>query len=336
MSQPFRLGILSTARIAHGFVDGLKGSDALRVDAVGSRTQDAADAFAARHGIPRAHASYEALLADSELDGVYIALPNSLHAPWAERALRAGLHVLCEKPLTVTPDEAAVLFATARDCGRVLLEAYPYRYQPQTLLLRQLIDDGAVGEVRLVQSSFGFTTPPATDIRLDPVLGGGALFDAGCYAVSVARLAVGARPLKASAQARWHAHDVDIALAGTVHYEGGAMAQIGCSMDGVPHRRVVVVGTAGLIESDYLNHTTDARPGTLRLRRGTGWDEPVAQPYPLGNGFRFETERFVRMVREPQAGDDLDRRLSLDNAATIEAMLRSAREGRIVDVRALD
>lgn len=336
MSQHFRLGILSTARIAHGLADALKGAEALRVDAIASRTQDAANAFAARHGIARAHASYEALLADRELDGIYIALPNSLHAPWAERAMRAGHHVLCEKPLTVTPAEAVALFATARETGRVLLEAYPYRYQPQTLLLQQLIADGAIGEVRLVQSTFGFTTPPASDIRLDPALGGGALFDAGCYAVSLARLAVGRRPLLASAHARWHANDVDLALSGTVHYEGGAMAQIGCTMDTAPHRRAVVVGSAGLIETDYLNDTTEARSGTLRLRRGTGWEEPVAQPYAMGSGFAFEAERFARMVREPMASDDLDRRLSLDNAATIEALLCSAREGRLVEVGALD
>lgn len=336
MSQPFRLGILSTARIAHGFVEALKDASGLSVAAVGSRSRGAADDFAARHDIPRAHASYEALLADRELDGVYIALPNSLHAPWAERAMRAGHHVLCEKPLTVTPDEAVALFATARETGRVLLEAYPYRYQPQTLLLQQLIAEGAIGAVQLVQSSFGFTTPPATDIRLNPELGGGALFDAGCYAVSFARLAVGRRPLKASAQARWHAHDVDLALSGTVHYEGGAMAQIGCTMDSAPHRRAVVIGRGGLIETDYLNHTSAASPGALRLRRGMTWDDPQPLSYALGSGFRFEAERFARMVREPMAGDDLDRRLSLDNAATIDALLRSAREGRVVDVRALD
>lgn len=333
MSQPFRLGILSTARIAHSFVDGLKGAEGLRVEAVGSRSQQAAAEFAARHDIPRAHASYEALLADRELDGLYIALPNSLHAPWAERAMRAGRHVLCEKPLTVTADEAVALFATARATGRVLLEAYPYRYQPQTLMLQQLIAEGAIGAVRLVQSSFGFNTPPTTDIRLNPELGGGALFDAGCYAVSFARLAVGARPLTASAQARWHAHDVDLALSGTVTYEGGAMAQMGCTMDTSPHRRAVVMGRGGLIETDYLNHTTQQRPGTLRLRRGMTWDDPQPVPYAIGNGFRFEAERFARMVQEPMAGDDLDRQLSLDNAATIEALLRSAREGRIVEVR---
>lgn len=336
MSQPFRLGVLSTARIAHGFVDALEGAEGLRIEAVGSRSQDAADAFAARHDIPRAHASYEALLADRELDGIYIALPNSLHAPWAERAMRAGHHVLCEKPLTVTPDEAVALFATARETGRVLLEAYPYRYQPQTLLVQQLVAEGAIGAVRLVQSSFGFNTPPDTDIRLNPELGGGALFDAGCYAASFARLAVGQRPLAASAQARWHSHNVDLALSGTVHYEGGAMAQIGCTMDTTPHRRAVVIGRAGLIETDYLNHTSESRPGTLRLRRGMTWDDPQPVPYATGNGFRFEAERFVRMVREPMASDDLDRRLSLDNAATIDALLRSAREGRMVDVRALD
>lgn len=337
MTTPVRLGILGTAKIAHGFADGVAGSDSVRIDAVASRSSDSAAAFAAQHGIPRAHGSYEALLDDRQLDAVYIPLPNSLHAPWTERALRAGLHVLCEKPLTVTLAEAQPLFALARASGRVLLEAYPYRYQPQTLRLRQLIDEGAIGQVRLVQAYFGFSLPSGPDlsrnIRLDPALGGGALLDAGCYAVSLARLVAGQRPVSVLAQARWGDSGVDMALTGTVHYEGGVVAQVACAMDTAPHRQALVMGSAGVIETDYLNHTSAARPGHLRLRRGAGWESPVeAQSYEAGNGFRLEAEHFARQVMEPSFRDGTDTQLSLDNMATLEALLRSAREGAPVAV----
>ncbi|MDP3082171.1 MAG: Gfo/Idh/MocA family oxidoreductase, partial [Rubrivivax sp.] len=255
-ATPLRLGILGTARIAQGFVDGVRDSPAVRVDAVASRDGARAADFAARHGIARAHGSYEALLADPGIDAVYNPLPNSLHAQWSERALRAGLHVLCEKPLTVTLAEARGLFRVARDSGRVLLEAYPYRYQPQTLLTERLIRDGAIGELRALQAYFGFALPAGANIRLDPALGGGALLDAGCYAVSLARLAVGRRPLSVLAQARWGDSGVDIGLTGSVHYEGGAVAQVGCAMDAALQRSATLVGTQGVIETDYQNHTT--------------------------------------------------------------------------------
>ncbi len=326
-----RLGVLGCAGIAEGFVAGLRGSDAVRVDAVASRDGARAEAFAARHGIARAHAGYEALLADPGLDAVYNPLPNSLHAEWSERALRAGLHVLCEKPLTLDLAQALALFATARQCGRVLLEAFPYRYQPQTLLMQRLVADGAIGEVRQVQAYFGFSLADGPNIRLDPALGGGALLDAGCYAVSLARLAVGRRPLAVLAQARWGSTGVDLGLTGSVHYEGGAVAQIGCAMDAALQRSALIVGTQGVIETDYQNHTHDERLGVLRLRRSPGWQRALeAQAFERGNGFRYEAEHFAALVRHgaPVAEPDLDTRLSLDNMATLQALLASARSGR--------
>lgn len=327
MNSPLRIGILSTANIAHPFCDGLAGSSTVQVVAVGSRSAAAAAAFAQRHGIARVHGSYEALLADPDVDAIYNPLPNSLHAPWSERAMRAGKHVLCEKPLTVTLAEAQALFAVARETGRVLLEAYPYRYQPQTLRMQQLIAEGAIGEVRAVQAFFGITLPPGPNIRLDAALGGGAALDLGCYAVSLARLAVGRRPLRLSAQARYTEGGVDLGLTGTIHYEGGAVAQVGCAMDTAVHRAATIVGSAGLIETDYQNHTGPQRPCYLRLRRGTSWDvatEPV--PFDTGDGFRFEAEHFAGLVRGSAAAGE-DTLLTLQNMVTLEALLLSARQG---------
>jgi predicted dehydrogenase len=334
MTPPLRLGMLSTANIAHGFAEGLVGSGAVQISAVASRQADAAAAFAARHGIPSAHASYEALLADPAVDAVYNPLPNSLHAPWTRAALMAGKHVLCEKPITVTLDEARPLFALARERGLVLLEAFPYRYQPQTLAVQRLIAEGAIGEVRLIQAFFGFSLREGPNIRLDPALGGGALLDAGCYAVSFARIAAAARPLSVLAQARWTERGVDMALTGSVHYENGAVAQVACAMDSAVQRQALVMGSQGVIETDYLNHTSAERPGHLRLRRGTGWDVATeAVAYEPGNGFRLEAEHFARQVALPAGERErVDEALSLQNMATLEALLRSARDGRPVEV----
>ena len=327
MTAPLRIGVLSTANIAHPFCEGLAGSATVQVVAVGSRSAEAAAAFARRHAIPRVHGSYEALLADPEVDAIYNPLPNSLHAPWSDKAMRAGKHVLCEKPMTVTLAEAQALFDVARQTGCVLLEAYPYRYQPQTLRLRQLIDEGAIGAVRSVQSYFGFNLAPGPNIRFDPALGGGATLDAGCYAVSLARLAVGRRPLEVSAQAVYTDRGVDLRLTGSVHYEGGAVAQVGCAMNAAVHRAATILGSSGLVETDYQNHTGAERAGYLRLRRGGGWDAALEDlPFATGDGFRFEAEHFAGLVRGTAAAGD-DTLLTLQNMATLEALLKSARQG---------
>jgi D-xylose 1-dehydrogenase (NADP+, D-xylono-1,5-lactone-forming) len=334
MNTPLRLGILSTARIAHGFVSALQASSRVQVVAVASRNPEQAQAFAATHGLPRVHASYDELLADAEIDAIYNPLPNSLHAAWTERALQAGKHVLCEKPLTLTLAEALPLFQLARARQRVLLEAFPYRYQPQPQCLRSLIQAGAIGDVRLVQASFGFCITDPHNVRFDASLGGGALLDAGCYAASLARLAVGAAPVSALAQARWGDTGVDLALTGTVHYASGAVAQIACSMDTAVHRQALVVGSLGSLQTDYLNHTSDTQPGYLNYRRGSGWDAPTeSRPYARGNGFVFEAEHFADLI-SGQASDGGDALLSLQNMATLEALLRSAREGRVMPIEA--
>jgi D-xylose 1-dehydrogenase (NADP+, D-xylono-1,5-lactone-forming) len=325
MSQPLRMGILSTANIAGPFVAGARRAAGVELVAVASRDRGKGEAFARAHGIERA-VSYAELLADPAIDAIYNPLPNGLHAAWSIAALRAGKHVLCEKPLAASEAEAAAMFAAADAHGRVLLEAFPYQFQPQTLEIEGLIRDGAIGEVRSMFAAFGFTMADPANVRLDPDLGGGALLDAGCYPVSFARQVFGARPARVAAVARF-AHGVDQTLAATLEYPGGAIAQIQCSFATAVHRRAIIAGAAGVIETDYANHTAREEAPSYRIRRGTGWQVPFETvAVARDDGFRLEVEAFAAMVAGDHAPAIAARRAaSLDNAWTLAAIAVAAR-----------
>jgi predicted dehydrogenase len=342
---PLRIGVLGCANIARQFCRDVAASPVVRVDAVASRDAVRAAAFAAEFGLARSLGSYEALLADEALDAVYVPLPNALHAEWAIRAMAHGKHVLCEKPLACTLDEARQMVEASRRHDRFLLEAYPYWFQPQTGQLLELLRGRAIGEVRWMQACAGFTLRnPASDIRLVPELGGGALLDIGSYPLSLVRLVMGCAPRRVSADATWSPTGVDIAIAATLHFADGRRAQISAAMDVGYVRRAVIAGSQGTIECEFLNHT--AEPGAshpwgyvaspLRVRRGVSNQVPYESLYsPAGSGFRFAAEAFAKVVRErDRPAIERAAQASLDLAATMEAVLRSAREGGTVDVAA--
>jgi predicted dehydrogenase len=340
---PLRIGILGCAKIAKQFVRDVTPSPAVRIVAVASRSADTARAFAAAHDIDRHHGSYEALLADVDVEAVYLPLPNSLHAEWAIQAANSGKHVLCEKPLALGRTQAESMFGAAQDHGVMLLEAYPYYFQPQTADMLALLQSGSIGAVRSVQASFGFTlSNPNDNIRMKPELGGGALLDAGSYALSLIRLVMGCAPRTVRADATWADSGVDISLMATLWYDDGRRAQLSCAMDAANHRHATIVGTSGTIETEYLNHTSTQAGGhpygylasQLRVRRGTANTIPFEDvPSGVGSGFRFAAEAFAKVVRE-QDFDAIGRAAaaSLDNASTLEAIARSARLGQAVDV----
>ena len=345
LRQPLRLGILGCANIARQFARDVAPSPAARVVAVASRTAETAAAFAAAHRIDRHHGSYEALLGDADVDAVYLPLPNSLHAEWAIRAAESGKHVLCEKPLALSRPEAQAMFDAAAHHGVMLLEAYPYYFQPQTADMLALLRSGAVGAIRSVQASFGFTLAnPQSNIRMNRDLGGGALLDAGSYPLSLIRLVMGAAPMSVRADATWADSGVDISLMGTLTYADGRRAQFSCAMDAANHRRATIVGTNGTIETEYLNHTSTQAgghpwgylPSQLRVRRGTANSVPFeAVRSGVGSGFRFAAEAFARVVAEQDfAAVGRAAQASLDIAATLEALASSARLGRTVDLPA--
>jgi len=341
-SQALRIGILGCANIARQFVRDVASSPAVTVAAVASRSADKAAAFAAEFGIQRHHASYEALLADAAIDAVYNPLPNHLHAEWTIRAAGAGKHVLCEKPLAMNQAEARAMFDAASSAGVMLLEAYPYWFQPQTGRLVELLQSGAVGRVMQVQASFGFTLRNPDNIRMKPETGGGALLDAGSYPASFIRLVMGSAPRRVSAMAVPASTGVDLATTATLDWGDGRQAQLRCAMDLALHRHALIVGTEGLIETEFLNHTADTtsghpwgyQPSLMRLRRGAGAGPIETLTSPVGSGFRFAAEAFAHVV----AGGDRDAidraaSASIDIAAMLDAIAASARaDGQWVPV----
>ncbi|CAN5894373.1 Gfo/Idh/MocA family oxidoreductase [soil metagenome] len=342
-TPPLRIGILGCANIARQFARDVAPSPAVQVAAVASRRPETAAAFASANRIGRHVGSYEELLADAELDAIYLPLPNSLHAEWAIKAAEHGKHVLCEKPLALGLAEAQAMFDAARRHGVMLLEAYPYSFQPQTGEMLGLLQAGAIGEVRSVQSCFGFSLAPSPDnIRLKPDLGGGSLLDAGSYALSVIRLAMGCAPVRVRADATWAESGVDISMAATLYYADGRRAQLTCAMDAANHRRATIVGSRGVIETEFLNHTAqkagdDPRgflPSQLRVRRGVGAQVAFEDVMcGVGSGFRFAADAFARVVAEQDfAAIDRAAQASLDNAATLEALALSAKRAAAVDV----
>jgi len=345
MGKRLKMGVLGCAKIAHGFVRDVLSSDQVEVVAVASRDLSKAQAFADQYGLPQAWGSYEALLADPNVEAVYLPLPNTMHAPWTMAAARAGKHVLCEKPLTLTRASAQEMFETARQHGVMLLESFPYYFQPQTGDMLALLRSGAIGQVRSVQAAFGFTlAAQATgNIRFNPDLGGGALLDAGSYPLSLVRLVMGQAPVRVLAQSSWAASGVDMATTATLEYADGRYAQLMCAMDVANVRRATISGSAGTLETEYLNHTADALgqsphgylPSQMRLRRGianTLAFEDIRSP--AGSGFRFAAEAFAKVVRDQDhAAVARAAQASIDNAATLEALAQSARTGVAVDLQ---
>ena len=344
---PLRIGILGCANIAKQFARDVADSPRVSVQAVASRDLSKAQQFAQSFHIARAHGSYEALLADAALDAIYLPLPNSLHAEWAIRAMQAGKHVLCEKPLALNREEVTRMFEVARQHGVMLLESYPYWFQPQTRDLLACLRHDKIGEVRSVQASFGFTLGnPDTNIRMQPDLGGGALLDAGSYPLSLIRLVMGCAPERVMAHANWAATGVDISLMATLFYADGRRAQMSCAMDTANHRRATIVGSNGTVETEYLNHTSDSHmhththawgylPSQLRVRQGIANSiafEEICSA--TGSGFRFAAEAFAHVVRDgDMAAIERAAAASHDIAATLDAIQASAKTGQMVALR---
>jgi predicted dehydrogenase len=240
-----RLGLLSTADINRKLVAGARLADEVDVVAVASRSVDRASEQAAELDVPRALGSYEELLGDPDVDAVYISLPNSMHVDWSVRALEAGKHVLCEKPLARSVAEVERAFDAADAAGRVLAEAFMWRHHPQAKRLVELLP--RVGPLRLVRAQFSFgldSLDPTSNIRLSGELEGGALMDVGCYCVSAARLLAG-EPEAVTAQQV--VGEVDLRFAGTLSFAGEVLAHFDCGVDMAARAGLEVAGAEGTL-----------------------------------------------------------------------------------------
>ena len=249
MVERLRWGILGTGNIARQFADGLRSSRRCAIEAVGSRGSSTASEFADKYRLPRAYGSYDDLLADRDVDAVYNSLPNNHHHAWTIKALRAGKHVLCEKPFAMNRRESVEMFEVARQTKRVLVEAFMYRSHPLTKAVVDTVRSGAIGAVRLIRTSFCYrTTKIAGNIRFAPELGGGALMDVGCYCINFSRLIAGAEPTTSYATARKHSSGVDDVVVATMHFPDGVLASFTAGMGVQADNTAYVCGTEGYIE----------------------------------------------------------------------------------------
>jgi xylose dehydrogenase (NAD/NADP) len=321
-----RWGLLSTARINRLIIPAIRGSSRSEVTIVASRTMDRAEAYAADWKIPRAAGSYEALLADPDVDVIYVSLPNSFHVEWTLRALEAGKHVLCEKPLALSVEDVDRIEAAATRASRVAAEAFMYRHHPLTHAAESVVRGGTLGAVRGFKGGFTFPLTREGDVRLDPALGGGSLWDVGCYPVSYACFLAGAAPVDVFGWQQSSDSGVDLEFAGMMRFADGSIAQFDSGFRGPLRAEMAVIGTNGVLRIDRP-FRTDAMS---RLLLTTG-DDTVTLPFDPESPFAGEIadmESAVLDGRPPRISLSESRRTVL----TIRALYDSAASGRPVHV----
>jgi xylose dehydrogenase (NAD/NADP) len=317
-----RWGIISTANINRLVLAGARESDRVDVVAVASREKSRVEAYAREHGIERAYASYEALLADPDIDAVYISLPNSLHVEWSIRSLEAGKHVLCEKPFDRRPDQVERAFDAAERADRLLMEAFMYRFNPQAAKVKELVAGGAIGALRLVRAAFSFSLDDVENVRLAADLDGGALMDVGCYCVSGSRLLAG-EPDSVFGEQHVGATGVDVLFVGAMRFPGGVLGHFDCGFVLSGRDELEVVGDQGSL---FLDDPWHARTPVIEFRREGGVEEIVLQPK---NSYQLELENLSDAI-SGQAEPVLGREDAVGQARAIEALYRSAETGQPV------
>ena len=316
-------GFLSTARINDALLGGIAEVPDARALAVASRDSARAQEYASRKGIERAYGSYEQLLADPDVEAVYVSLPNGMHVEWSRKALEAGKHVLCEKPLSRSADEVEQLFELAHARGLHLSEAFMYRHHPQTQRVKELVQSGEIGELRLIRGSFSFNCDPA-DPRLRQGMEGGGLMDVGCYPVNFSRYLAG-EPERVSAEALLGGDGVDVVMAGVLRFANGVIAHFDSGL-AMPHRwEMEVVGSTGVLRIASPWHPV---PDGIELwRDGASAAEVISSP--TANAYALEASDLGAAIsgeREPLLG----RADALGQARTLAALYASAAAGSSV------
>ena len=322
--EPVRWGIVSTADINRKLLAGAAQSPDVEVVAVGSRELARAQEFARAHGIPRACGSYEELLADPGVEAVYIPLPNTMHCEWSVKAVEAGKHVLCEKPLSRHPADVEAAFAAAEREGRLLSEAFMYRHHPQTAWLVELVREGAIGELRLVRSAFSYALFDTDNIRLRTDVEGGALMDVGCYCVSGSRL-LGGEPESVFGHAFLGETGTDWVFTGQLRFPGDVLAVFDCGTAMPDRDELEAIGSEGSL---FLDDPWHCRTPVIELRRDDGVER--IEPEPV-DSYRLELENLSDAIR----GEGellLGREDALGQGRTLEALHRSAETNQPVSL----
>jgi xylose dehydrogenase (NAD/NADP) len=319
VTEPVRWGMLSTARINRLVIPALRASSRTELLGMASRDQARAEEYARQWEIPRAYGSYEELLADDEIEAVYISLPNNLHVDWSIRSLEAGKHVLCEKPMGKRGAEVERAFDAADRSGRLLSEAFMYRHNPQARRLRELLDEGAIGEPRVVRTRFGFALFDADNIRLRVDVEGGSLMDVGCYCVSGLRLVAG-EPDSVFGRQLIGPSGTDWVFTGSLRFPGDVFGFFDCWTSLPLRDELEVLGSEGSL---FLDDPWHANEPVIEFRRD-GEVERIELEHE--DSYRLEVENLSDAIRgeaEPLLGRDD----AVGNARAIEALFASAESG---------
>lgn len=320
--MPVKWGILSTADINRKLLAGAAESDDVDVVAVGSRNLARAEEFARTWDIDRAYGTYDELLADPDVEAVYIPLPNTMHSEWSIRSLEAGKHVLCEKPFSRHIADVERAFDAAEATGLHLSEAFMYRHHPQTARLAELVASGAIGELRVIRSAFSYSLYDPENIRLRTDVEGGALMDVGCYCVSGSRL-LGGEPESVFGAGQIGSSGTDWVFAGLMRFPGDVVALFDCGTS-LPNRdELEAIGTEGSL---FLDDPWHCQSPVIELRRDGSVERIEVE---AANPYRLELEDLnaaIRGERPPLLGRDD----ALGQVRTIEALYRSAAEGESV------
>jgi predicted dehydrogenase len=315
-NAPVKWGIVSTADINRKVIPGAKESPKVDLLGVASRDAARAQAYAAEWEIPRSYGSYEELLADPDIEAVYISLPNTMHVEWSIKSLEAGKHVLCEKPFTRHPEQVVEAFDVADRTGLHLSEAFMWRHNPQTKRLQQLVTDGAIGELRLIRSAFGYSLYDESNIRLRPDVEGGALMDVGCYNVSGSRL-LGGEPERVWGEAWYGPSGTDWVFTGTMRFPGDVIAIFDCGTALAGRDELEAVGSEGSL---FLDDPWHCNEPVIEVRRDDGVERIELD---REDSYRLELENVSDAIRG-EGSLLLGRDDALGQARALEALHRSA------------
>jgi predicted dehydrogenase len=330
MTERVRWGVLSTAKIGREKVlPAMRRSDFCSIDAIGSRDLDAARRVAATLGIPRAYGSYEALLADPAIEAIYNPLPNHLHVPWTIKALEAGKHVLCEKPIALTAEEATRLIAARDRSGKLVAEAFMVRQNPQWQRAREIVRSGALGEVRAIQTFFSYHLLDPTNVRNQADIGGGGLMDIGCYAIATARYIFGAEPTRVAALIdRDPTMGTDRLSSALIEFPGGKHLSFTTSTQLSPHQRVTIGGSKARLEILVPFNAPNDRPCRILLDDGRDLFGGGAthEEFPVVDQYALQGDAFSRAVRG-EAALEFPIEDAVLNMRVIDAAFRAGASG---------